>query len=290
LTREEKQLEIERHRRLILATLDYLILTQSGSFVLDDKDEIADHFENQKPQVEKYFQQRRLDRLQQRFAHLTEGIRARVDEDYCDHVKTKTGYEIDLVKDLRARVDLIVEQARIRRQSELSDVSSLLQYYQRTADTERVNTLKKLNTEYVTSVKNKSSEKQNVHTEVLSREVEDGLEVASLSFSTGPVPDKYVEQVALSPDGACRVRVGQWSRGGSASTSVSIHFANGASGPVYGTNGMRDDVTATWKDNATIVIHTKRNETPSLRHHKVRSFDDVITIEYIENMGQQAGL
>ena len=74
----------------------------------------------------------------------------------------------------------------------------------------------------------------------------------------------------------------QWSDGKHASTHVAIEFPT-ASGAVYGTNNIHHDVKAFWKDNHTIVIETKKDYEASKRHKEVRSFDDVITIEYIED-------
>ena len=48
LTPEQKQTELQRHRDIILATLDYLLSTHRGMIVFDDEDFIADHYEKQK--------------------------------------------------------------------------------------------------------------------------------------------------------------------------------------------------------------------------------------------------
>lgn len=51
---------------------------------------------------------------------------------------------------------------------------------------------------------------------------------------------------------------------------------------MYGVNGIYH-VNAFWKDNATIVIETKRNYPGYTQYKSVRSFDDIITIEYVES-------
>jgi len=75
--------------------------------------------------------------------------------------------------------------------------------------------------------------------------------------------------------------VTQWSDGKHASTYVVIEFPT-ASGALYGTTGIHPDVKAFWKDNHTIVIETKK-DYEGKRHKEVRSYDDVIAIEYIED-------
>jgi len=75
LTPEEKQSELNRHRAILLATLDYLEERLGGSIVYDEYDPFTEYYQQQKVQTEKYFKQDRLDRLQHRLASLTKGLR-----------------------------------------------------------------------------------------------------------------------------------------------------------------------------------------------------------------------
>ena len=88
--------------------------------------------------------------------------------------------------------------------------------------------------------------------------------------------------MSTSPDGNRRLRVVQWRDGRHASTHVTVEFPT-ASGAVYGTRGICPDVKAWWKDNATIVIETSKAYTADTQYRQVGSFDDVISIEYIES-------
>jgi hypothetical protein len=51
----------------------YLSQQNAGSFVMDGYDAIREYFNNQQLLVEKYFRQRRLDKLQQKLRSLTKG-------------------------------------------------------------------------------------------------------------------------------------------------------------------------------------------------------------------------
>jgi hypothetical protein len=62
---------------------------------------------------------------------------------------------------------------------------------------------------------------------------------------------------------------------------VSVEFPK-ASGAVYALSGHCPNVKAWWKDNSTIVIETKKEYTKNAQHKQVRSFDDIISIEYVE--------
>lgn len=281
MTPEEKQTELQRHREILFATIDYLISLHGASFVLDDEDYISEHYERQKIQIDKYYKQRRLDRLQQKLASLTKEIQNRADLAFAQYINEKTGYDIDIFEDLRKRYAVVVKQNEIRNQSELNEVGSMLHFFQETSpEGEETKKLKELISNYsqhqVTSGKRKTE-----RSKVISRpEKADGTVEETIEISTGPKPKHYAEQVAISPDGKRRLRIAQWSDGKNASTYVAIEFPT-ASGAVFGLNGIYPDVTAWWKDNSTIVIETKNEYPANTQHKQVRSFDDVIAIEYI---------
>jgi len=238
LTPEQKQSELQRHRAILLATLDYMEEHFGGSFVHDQYDPVTEYYRQQKIQTEKYFKQRRLDRLQQRLASLTKGLQHRPDLAFAPYIKEKTGYDIDIFEDLRNRVNAIVAQNGI------------------------------------------CGKRKGEYCEVISRVEKDGIEVVTITISTGPKPKHFEEQWATSPDGKRKLVVVQLSDGKHASTYVAVHFPT-ASGAVYGTSGIRPDVKAWWKDNSTIVIETKKVYEANTQNKQVRSFDDVISIEYI---------
>ena len=281
MTPEQKQSELQRHRAILLATLDYMEEHFGGSFVHDQYDPVTEYYRQQKIQTEKYFKQRRLDRLQQRLASLTKGLQHRPDLAFAPYIKEKTGYDIDIFEDLRNRVNAIVAQNKIGSQKELNDIGIMLRFYHETkADGEEIEKLKALLTDYSKHTNGISGKRKGEYCEVISRVEKDGIEVVTITISTGPKPKHFEEQWATSPDGKRKLVVVQLSDGKHASTYVAVHFPT-ASGAVYGTSGIRPDVKAWWKDNSTIVIETKKVYEANTQNKQVRSFDDVISIEYI---------
>ncbi len=279
--------ELLRHRDIILATIDYLLTTQRGSIVFDHEDIVADYYEQQKFQIEKYYKQRRLDRLQGRLLSLTKGLQNRANLAFTGYIKEKTGYDIDIFKEMPNRVDAIIVQKEVRNQKELNDISTMLHFYQQTsAGGEIIDKLKALLIDYSKrtaepTMSAASRKRKAVHAEIINSFEKDGVEVKTVKASIGPKPKHLKEQDAISPDGKRRL-VTQWSDGKHASTCVVIVFPT-ASGAVYWAHGVRQDVKAFWKDNSTIVIEFKKGYPANAQHREVRSFDDVITIEYIEH-------
>ena len=225
--------------------------------------------------------QRRLDRLQQRLAILTKGLQSKADLNFASYIKEKTGYDIDIFEALRKSADVIVAQNEIRSQSELNYICTMLHIYQKTsANGEEAEKLKSLLSDY--SKRTTQTSRKTEYSEVISRVEKDGIEKVTVRISTGPKPKHFEKQEAMSPDGKRKLSVVQWSDGKNASTYVTVEFPT-ASGAVYGLNGIYPDVKAWWKDNFTIVIETNRKYTANSQNRKVRSFDDVISIEYIEH-------
>jgi hypothetical protein len=282
LTPEQKRTELKRHRAILLATLDYMEQHLGGSFVCDGYDPLTEYYQQQKIQTEKYFNQGRLDRLQQRLKSLTKGLQNRNTLNFIAYIKEKTGYDIDIYEDLRKRVAAIIAQNEIRSQRELNDIGTMLHHFDETSENEeKVEKLKLLLTDYCKRANNGFRKKKIGYSEVISRVRKEGIEEVTVRFSNGPKRKHFVEQEATSPDGKRRLRVVQWSDGKHASTYVAVEFPT-ASGAVYGLSGICPDVKAWWKDNSTIVIETRSNYTAQSQNKEVRSFDDVIGIEYVE--------
>lgn len=266
-----------------MATLDYLEERLGGSFVYDQYDPVAEYYQQQRIQTEKYFRQRRLDRLQQRLVSLTKELQNKADLAFAPYIKEKTGYDIDIFEEVRKRVNFINAQNEIRSQKELNDIGTMLHFYQKTsAPREEIEKIKALLTNYSERSHATSNKRKAEYPELVSRVEKAGMEEVTVSISNGPNPQYYEAQEATSPDGKRRLRVVQWGDGKRASTYVSVEFPT-ASGAVYVLSGICPDVKAWWKDNYSIVIETKKEHMPNTQHRQVQSFDDGISIEYVEH-------
>lgn len=279
MTPEELQIQLQHHRDILFATIDYMISVHGESFVVDNENHIQEHYERQKDQVNKYFKQRRLDRLQQKLATLTNSMERSMDLNFFTYLKEKTGYEINIVEKLRERVDIILSQSEIRNDKEANDIGNMLHYLtEATTPGDEVAKLESLLLQY----HNKRKGGKDKYTEVVSIFEKDGITLERITFSTGPKPKHYKEEEIISPDGLRKLIIVQWSYANNASTSITLQFANGASGAIYTAKGIRPDISAMWRDNNTILIKTRKEYDLDIRHSEVRSFDDRIRIEYAD--------
>ncbi|MEJ2882284.1 hypothetical protein [Pedobacter sp. GR22-6] len=94
-------------------------------------------------------------------------------------------------------------------------------------------------------------------------------------------PHNNVLAEALAPNGISRIITQTTVIGDRALTSVSISLAGGA-GAIYAARGASLPINAYWKDNHTVVIETKNEYEANTKCRTVRSFDELITIEYVD--------
>ena len=250
---------------------------------MDDYDLEVHCYEDAKLKIEKYLQQQRLDKLKRKLEPFLEMLLPDADRKFSKYIKEKTGYEINLFEDLQKRIEAVLLQDDIRIEKESDDVARMLTYFdENSISGDKVEKLRLLLGNYC-EIELKKENKRNVHSENTSIEEIDGEEIITETITFGPKPKHYKEISTDSQDGNCKARVSQWSDGKQSSTSVSLQFLSGAGGCVCQLVGICDDVSASWKDNSTLVISTRKDYEVMMQHKNVRSFDKIIIIEYIEN-------
>lgn len=149
MTAQEKQSELQRYKDILLATLDYLIEQLPTNDNYDELSHVEEYYRQQKLQIEKYYTQRRLDRLQQRLASLTKGLQNSTHLNFANYIKEKTSYNIDIFESLKKRIEIIIKQKEIRSKKEFNDVSVMYFFYQDTAtEPDKAEILKSLVIDY----------------------------------------------------------------------------------------------------------------------------------------------
>jgi len=279
----EKQTELHRKRSIVLATLDYLLDNYVGIIIYDDFDPVKDYYVQQQVQAEKYFKQRKLDRLDQQLHRLTEGFKHQVNLEFPHYIRERTGYEIDIFAYERNRVAGVLAKQRIDTEEESRSVSLILKSNQLVyQDKEEI--LKFLLRDLSERKKefNELSQKsKKVSSQIVETVERDGMITETIQICFGPKPVHFNQREVFSPDGKLRLTITESSDGRHPSTTITIFFEK-ASRPLYGTNGLYPDLNAFWKDNNTIIIETKKSYVKGFQHGKVQSFDDTVLVEYLE--------
>ncbi|MBS1600702.1 MAG: hypothetical protein JST75_20940 [Bacteroidetes bacterium] len=160
LTRQEKQLELERHRDILLATIDYVLRgIESENLTEEAFATFYAYYQQQKKQIEKYFQERRLITMKQRLNSLIMmGPLGRVDVTFNDYIKQTTGHEIDIFENLLIRVKKIIAQHKITDKKQLNDIAIMFELgKQEPSYSSATDTLKKIVIEYANEAKKKKA-------------------------------------------------------------------------------------------------------------------------------------
>lgn len=97
---EQKRIQLERYKKTILLSLEYLIETDLPAIIFDDYSPICEYYQQQKLQVEKYFNLHRLDLLKRQLSSLTKILTNRSDVGLREYIRVKTGDESGLYEDL----------------------------------------------------------------------------------------------------------------------------------------------------------------------------------------------
>ena len=145
----DKQIELQKYRDLVLATLDYYLDTKEIQIKSADFDSI-EHFKGLKKQTEEHFQKGRLTRLKQWFRDLTEMQVETVDLKFNLYLKEKTKYDIDIFKSYFQRVDKIIQKGIITTDNQFYDINIMVDQLCQTEpiDNSKIQILNKLLGEY----------------------------------------------------------------------------------------------------------------------------------------------
>jgi len=252
---KEKQAELAKHRDILLATIDYHIEKTAGSMVYDQVDPLTDLYQQLKQQTEKYYLSRRLDRIKQRLHAMTRMPLLNSDLSFNGFIKEKTGHDIDIFESLHSRVDKIIDQKEIKNEDEHHDAMAMANLSRQTpVYKEKIDALTTLLVDFAN--KKKSPGKNYFFTRHL-------LEI-------------------YSPDNKRRIIISEDGSGKNAMTSVNIYF-EAASGVIYAANGINLNTRTYWWNNNTIIIETKKGITSVTKCNQVQSFEDIVSIKYIEN-------
>jgi len=125
LNKDEKQIELQKYRDLVLATLDYYIDNKETQIKTADFDSI-EHYKGLKTQTEDHFQKGRLTRLKQWFRDLTEMQVETGDLKFNKYLQDKTKYETDIFKSYFERVDKVIEKGKITTDNQFYDINMLV--------------------------------------------------------------------------------------------------------------------------------------------------------------------
>ncbi len=278
-----KSPQSEKYKILVVSTLDYLISHYTGEFVYDGFDPVKQYHEEQKVQAEKYRKQGQLKRLQQQLEKFINRLQWNFDLGFPDYIKERTGYELNIFRDLENFGDEVLLRGEIQDEIESRKLSNLLALHKRVnMDEEKHLQLTNILSDFYKRAANQQKRDRGI-SRVIKTEEKDGIIMETIEISFGPKPKHSQMQEILSPDEKRRLIVSEWMDRDEtqATTSVSISFKT-AGGGIYAVEGIHPDIKAFWKNNNTVVIETSKDYSVLAQHRLIQSFEDIVNVEYKE--------
>ncbi|RYG19837.1 MAG: hypothetical protein EOO07_06035 [Chitinophagaceae bacterium] len=262
-----------------------LLKINRGIIVYDDFDSVGDYYEQQKVQAQKYFDLRKLDKLEKQLHRSLQSTKGRDAQEVAKYIKEHAGYDIDIFAAEKKHIDEVINKGRIDTEEERFAISFMLG--KNKIPREKKDKIKTLNI-LLTSFYQKQFEAEKLspkrrrgYTEITKIEEKDGIITERYESSTGPKPYYVNERKAVAPDKKHKLIISEVGFAKHSSTTVSIVFKDVTLCP-FGISGIHPDLNAYWKDNNTVVIEWNGSFPAFSQIKKLRSFDQTINIEYVE--------
>jgi hypothetical protein len=289
MTSKEKQVELDKHRILLNATLDYLIEHYTGFLVLDESDYALEHYVQERNQSEKYFKERRLDRLKAKLNRLTDILSHARDLGFSRYLENKTGYTVDLFGDIRLRVNELIkgkDAPFLHHRRDLEFMISLTETYPDELFDHQVlgAWIKKINESLPAPVKMLSpaeyKEMSDSDDNLEKQAYINGKRVTNEAYEKLMKPSG-LRQKALSPNLLNYAELYSTGKINCELTYVVIGVSSG-SGTIYLTKGDTLPMAIYWEDDYTIVIETSKDYDVWEQFNKITTRDTVIYVKYQE--------
>lgn len=264
MTPEEKQSELDRHRIIVLAAIDYFIKRSRG--INYGEPGPTTNYEHLKKRAEDHYQKNRLSQLKQWLLDLTEEFRETGDLAFDQYIKEKTGYDLDIFGSFQDRIGKVIKRKRIKTENEYRDVLAMVDNLcqQMPVDQDKIDVLNSLLIDFDERVSGTKTPKDK-------------------RTSSGKT-NYFIKEVSesYSPDNKRKVTIIESGRNENhASTQVAIQFGQSGAG-VYAANGVNLGIKAYWKNNNTILVETRKDYLVLQKWEQVQSFQDIVIVEYIE--------
>lgn len=279
MTLDQHQAELEKNKSLIDASLNFLMLYNTGNILFDGEDSDKSYYESQQAQAEKYFKTKNLNKLEQLLSELIRHLqhKPKPNLNFKTYIKEHTGYDLDILAEYRKSFEEVMAKGRIDTEKEGNDLCLMLSHLG-IDEKEMIETytpiLMDFHERQMARIEASPDlkKKYDEHHEVVE---EDGETIEI--FYSGGKPSHHHRREAVAPNGKFSLSITERADKHHSSTSIQIDLENfGCS--LYSVNGIHPEINAFWKDNYTIVIETKGYQSERM-YKKIELYGNVFTIE-----------
>jgi hypothetical protein len=280
-SKEEK----EKDQVILLATLNYLIENHSIGMVFDDYSRSNQWYLEDLAQTELDIQYSRSQQIKRRLDMYISFLKSRFDLGFNNYIKENTPYEIDIFEDYKTDVIPVLKKPKI----DYNDVYLIEKYLKAYSgafeEQQNVTLLNKLLADHEAHIA-EIFEGEDVVTEkyhyITQGDKSWTVKDEEYDQLFREINKDWLLEIETAPNGIYKLQVQFSGKGEEAITYVVLLLENN-SGTIYWAKGEKLPIKAYWKDSHTVVIETKSAYEYREKYQQVRSYDEVVKIEYIED-------
>jgi hypothetical protein len=270
--------ERERNKKVLLATLNYLLQYHSGDMVFDDyspsKQWYLSEIKQTKIDIAKY----RSKQIRRRLDMHISLLRQRYDLGLNEFIRENTGYDIDIYEQFKANAMPIILKGSIV-YNDVYQIERYLKAYEMVPEEQKnVQLLKVLLERYEDGLSSLLVDDDFVTVEGCI--VVQGKNIRTMNPADY---DKFRQESLLceetAPNRSYKISIETTGKGQHASTYANISLS-GIVGGVYGAKGEKLPIKAHWKDDHNVIIETKEHYEIIFKYKQVTSYGKVVNIEY----------
>jgi len=148
LSAEEKKQELVKYKSLVIAAIDWTILTTA--VLKSDSYNSHTHMESLKIVAQEYYGKGQLSKLKYLYSNFSKAIREKDELDFITFANEQTGYDIDLFKTAFKMIDGIIARGKITSDVQSYYTSVMIDYLRKIVpmDRPKIELLWKLYVEY----------------------------------------------------------------------------------------------------------------------------------------------
>lgn len=270
--------EREKNKRILVATLNYLLENHSIDMVLDEYSPSKQWYLEEIKKTELDIEKSRSKQIENRLNMHISLLRGRFDLGLNPYIKLHTGYDIDIFEKFKADIMPILPKRYIDG-NDVSLIENYLKAYEtQPEEQENVALLKVLLAAHQAKV-NRWMKLEGIITEEIHFVVQGKKSWTFNEAEYLEMQKEWLLYEEVAPNGLFKLSVQISGKGQHAITYVNITLPGGVGG-IYTVKGEKLPIKVYWKDDHKVIIETKKEYEKLSMYKQVRSYDELVKIEY----------
>lgn len=270
--------EREKNKKILVATLNYLLENHAGDMVFDDYSPSEEWYLSDMRRTEQDIEKSRSKQIKRRLDMHISLLRHRYDLGLNSYIKLHTGYDIDIFENLKADVMPIVARRNIG-YNDVDIVENYLKAYEmQPEEQENVALLKTLLAAHEARI-NKLMNEEDLIIEEFHCIIQGKKSWTLNADEYREMKREWLLYEEVAPNGQFKLSVQISGKGQYALTYVNITLPGGV-GSIYTARGEKLPIKVYWHNDHHVIVETKKEYENLSMYQQVSSYGEVVKVEY----------